>query len=380
MTAQSLRVADDGCVADERHMRRALALARRGLGRVEPNPMVGCVLVRNGRVVGEGYHRRFGRAHAEVEALHDAGRAARGATVYVTLEPCAHTGKTPPCTDALIRAGVAHVVAAVKDPNPLVAGKGVRALQRAGIRVDVGLLESDVRELNAPYLKRVETGRPYVILKWAQSLDGRIATPRGGSPTISGPEALRWVHRLRARVDGIIVGIGTVLADDPQLTARDVPIRRVATRIVLDSNLRTPPGSRLVRSAGQTPVVLLATEGAMRRHAKRAARLTSASVEIVTCRPRARRIDLTDALDKLGRRGMTNLLIEGGAEVIAGFLAGRLVDEAVVFISPMVVGAATASVRLPADAFSAAAVDTCRMGCDAAFLYRFPAATRAGRD
>lgn len=358
-------------------MRRALALARRGCGQVEPNPMVGCVLVRNGRVVGEGYHRRFGGSHAEVEALRDAGGAARGATVYVTLEPCAHAGKTPPCTDALIRAGIGRVRAAMKDPNPLVAGKGILALRRAGIGVEVGLLESDARELNAPYLQRLEWGRPYVILKWAQSLDGRIATRHGGSPTISGPEALRWVHRLRARVDGIMVGIGTALADDPQLTARDVPIRRVATRIVLDSTLRTPPDSRLVRSAKRTPVLLMATDGAMRRHARRAGRLTSAGVEIMTCRSRGARIDLADALDKLGRRGMTNLLVEGGAEVIAEFLNARLADEAVVFVSPMVIAAPTASVAFSADPFRNAAAEGRRVGRDAMFQFRFASGARS---
>jgi len=214
-------------------MRRALALAERGRGRVEPNPLVGCVIVKMGRVVGEGFHRRFGGPHAEVIALNRAGRAARGATAYVTLEPCCHHGKTGPCTDALIRAGVKRVVTACRDPFKKVAGKGIAQLHRAGITVEVGLLRVEAQSLNAPFFKRVTTGLPWVIAKWAMTLDGAISSgKKGPSRWISGPQSRRMVHELRARVDAILIGIGTALADDPLLTARGVKVRRVARRVV----------------------------------------------------------------------------------------------------------------------------------------------------
>lgn len=324
---------------DARWMRRALKLAARGQGRVEPNPMVGCVLVRAGRVVGEGYHRRYGGPHAEVHALRQAGAKARGSTAYVTLEPCAHFGKTPPCADALVAAGVARVVAAQGDPFPEVAGRGFRKLRRAGIQVDRGLLAAEARELNAPFLTRVLLQRPYVILKWAQSADGRIATRTGDSKWISGPESRQLVHRLRARLDAVIVGSGTVLADDPQLTARDVPVRRVARRVVFDSRLVTPMAAKLVATARQWPTLILTTPAAS---ARKRLQLEQAGVEVMICRQRNTRVDVADALGHLSALGMTNVLVEGGSQLLGSFRDAGFVDEAWVFTAPVVIGGAGA--------------------------------------
>lgn len=325
---------------DARWMRRALSLAARGQGRVEPNPMVGCVLVRAGRVVGEGHHRRFGGPHAEVHALRQAGAKARGATAYVTLEPCAHFGKTPPCADALVEAGVARVIAAQTDPFPEVAGRGFRKLRRAGIQVDTGLLAVEARELNAPFLTRVLLRRPYVILKWAQSADGKIATPSGDSKWISGAESRQLVHRLRARLDAVMVGSGTVLADDPQLTARDVPVRRVARRVVFDSRLVTPLSARLVATARQWPTLILTTPAA---NARKRLQLEQAGVQVVTCRQRNSRVDVADALRRLSAMAMTSVLVEGGGQLLGSFRDAGLLDEAWVFTAPVVLGGSDAA-------------------------------------
>ncbi len=324
--------------AEHGYMRRALQLARRGRGRVEPNPMVGCVLVKRGRVVAEGYHHRYGEAHAEIEALQRAGRNARGATAYVTLEPCCHHGKTPPCSEALMAAGLERVVLAMRDPFPEVNGRGIRRLRRGGIRVQTGLREVEARELNAPFLTLVTRKRPYVIVKWAQSIDGKIATRTGDSRWISSPASRKLVHRLRARVDGILVGVRTVLTDDPQLTARDVPLRCTAARIVLDSRLRIPLEAALVTSAGKVPTLVLTTDDALVRHARKANDLRRAGVEILACKTRGGRVDLRAGLRKLGKRRFTNLLVEGGGAVLGAFLDQKLADEAMIFTSPRLIG------------------------------------------
>jgi len=328
--------------ADERWMRRALALAARGRGRVEPNPMGGCVIVRGRRLLGEGYHRRFGGPHAEVNALSGCSGSPRGATVYVTLEPCCHTGKTGPCTEALLAAGVGRVVAAMQDPFTRVAGKGFRRLRHAGVRVDVGLCREEAEELTAPYLKLRRTGLPWVILKWAQSLDGRIATRTGDSRWISGPESRRIVHHLRGRVDAIIVGIGTVLADDPLLTCRDAPQRRTACRIVLDTQLRVPLSSRLLRSVQEAPGIVATRFAAARRRGRRLDRLRAAGVKFLLFPTRRGRVDARALLVELGRQEMTNVLVEGGAEVLGTFLDEHLADEAYVFVSPRIIGGRSA--------------------------------------
>ena len=321
---------------DEQHMRRALALALRGQGRVEPNPMVGCVIVRGGRTVGEGSHRRFGGPHAEIHALRQAGSNARRATAYVTLEPCCHQGKTPPCTDALIEAGVQRVVVAMRDPFPKVRGRGCRLLRAAGIDVRSGLLEGEARRLNAPYLKLQETGRPWVILKWAQSLDGKIATRTGDSKWISCSRSRQWAHRIRSRVDAIVVGVGTVLADDPALTCRDAPVRRVATRVVIDPNLRTPTRAKLVRTAGEVPTVMVTDHRVDRR--RRAAALERKGVEVLRIKRTRNGLDMQALLRELGRRNMTNVMVEGGGRTLGAFYDARLADEAIVFVAPRLIG------------------------------------------
>lgn len=301
--------------------------------------MVGCVLVRGGRVVGEGYHRRYGGPHAEVEAIRDAGNSARGATAYVTLEPCCHHGKTPPCTDALLAAGIKRVVAAMADPFPPVRGRGVDLLRRAGVQVDMGLCRADAVQLNGPYLKRQRLGLPWVILKWAQSLDGKIATRTGESRWISGQASRRWAHQIRGRVDAIVVGAGTVLADDPMLDCRYGRLRRVAARIVLDPHLRTPLEARLVRTAAQIPTILVTAPGAKRR---RIAAFEQAGAQILPIRETSDGLDLRALLKQLARRGMANVLIEGGGKTLGAFHDRGLADEAIVFVSRRLIGGESA--------------------------------------
>jgi len=315
-------------------MRRALRLAARGRGRVEPNPMVGCVLARGGAVLAEGYHRRFGGPHAEIEALRRCAGAARGATAFVTLEPCCYTGKTPPCTRALIAAGVARVVAAMRDPNPRVRGRGLRELSAAGIDVAVGLLEGEAQALNAPFSKTMRERRPWVIAKWAQSLDGRIATRRGDSKWISDETARAHAQRVRGRVDAIVVGATTVLRDDPLLTCRVGRPRRVATRVVLDSRLRIPAASRLVRSADRVPTWICCGPAAPR---SRERALTRAGC-VVKRLPLAGGVSLEALLDACGAADFTNVLVEGGGAVLGAFLDCRLIDEAHVYVAPRLIG------------------------------------------
>ncbi|MGH7669456.1 MAG: bifunctional diaminohydroxyphosphoribosylaminopyrimidine deaminase/5-amino-6-(5-phosphoribosylamino)uracil reductase RibD [Gemmatimonadaceae bacterium] len=312
------------------YMRRALALAREGWGKTAPNPMVGAVGVRDGAVVGEGFHARFGEAHAEVAALQAAGERARGATLYVTLEPCAHHGKTPPCVDAIVAAGVARVVIAVADPNP-VAGGGALRLQAAGVRVEFGDGEAAARELNAPFFHRfAHPERPFVTLKLAVSVDGAIAAPDRSTTThLTGAESRREVHRLRAGHDAIAVGVETVLADDPALTVRLwEPPRVPLTRIVFDSTLRTPPASVLGRSARETPVLIVARE----REDGRARALEAAGVAILVVP------GLPEGLAALAQRGVGSLLVEGGARLAGSFLGHAAVDRLIIFRAPVVLG------------------------------------------
>ena len=331
-------------------MRRALSLGAQGQGYVEPNPMVGCVLVRDGERIGQGFHRRFGQAHAEVEAINDAkqrGQDPRGATAYVTLEPCSHYGKTPPCCLALIEAQVRRVVVATRDPSPHVAGQGIYQLQTAGIDVQVGVLEEESKTLLAPFLKRLQTGLPWVIAKWAMSLDGKIATRTGHSQWISGPPARALVHQLRGRMDGIMVGIGTALADDPALTARlengQTPAR-VATRMVVDRHLRLPLESQLVRTAREVPVLVACESGADASHRRQ---LEAAGVEVwETSTAENREFDyaafVRTMLAELSSRGMTNILVEGGASLLGNLFDQDLVDEQYVFVAPIIIGGTNA--------------------------------------
>ncbi len=319
---------------DRRYMERALELARLGQGWVEPNPMVGCVIAHGPEVVGEGWHQRFGGAHAEVEALREAGQRARGATLYVTLEPCCHQGKTPPCTEAILAAGVQRVVAAMKDPFPQVAGQGLRRLAEAGLEVHCGLLEAEARRLNAPYLKLIQTGRPWVIAKWAMTLDGKLATRTGQSRWISGPESRALVHQLRGRVDAVLVGSRTAALDDPLLTARP-PGPRTAVRIVVDGRARLTSESQLVRTARQAPVLVAAGPEAAAVDLRR---LESAGCEVFVAPGQTPQERLLALLDELGRRRMTNLLVEGGGRLLGALLDLRAIDEVHVFIAPKLFG------------------------------------------
>jgi diaminohydroxyphosphoribosylaminopyrimidine deaminase/5-amino-6-(5-phosphoribosylamino)uracil reductase len=327
-------------------MARAIELAARGQGHVEPNPMVGCVIVRDGAVVGEGWHRTFGGPHAEVEALRVAGTRAKNSAAYVTLEPCCHHGKTPPCTQALINAGIVKVVCAQRDPFPEVGGKGIAALQAAGIDVEVGLMGLEARRLNAPYLKLVTTGRPWIIAKWAMTLDGKIATATGDSRWISGEASREIVQQLRGRVDGILVGHGTAKTDDPLLTARPAG-PRMATRIVVDSRAALSPDAQLVRTARGAPVLVAAGAAAPQNNISQ---LTAAGCEVIACRSAnstqsdtaGRFVSIPALLDELGRRRMTNVLVEGGSKLLGTLFDAGAIDEVHVFIAPKLIGGANA--------------------------------------
>jgi len=320
-------------VDDARFMRRALRLAERGLGETNPNPMVGCVVVRGGRVVGEGFHARSGGPHAEVVALGRAGRRARGGTLYVTLEPCAHRGRTGPCAPRVADSGVRRVVVAMRDPNPLVSGRGLSLLRRRGVRVEVGLGAPEAVRLNEPFVRAARLARPYVLLKAALTLDGRIATASGDSKWITGRRQRAQARRLRGRHDGVLVGIETVLADDPLLLPSPRP-RRPFLRVVLDSRLRLPADSRLAQSARRHPVWVLCTRAAAAR--RRA--LEGVGVEVIEVGGRAGRVPLFPALRRLRRRGVWSLMVEGGGEVLGSFLEERLFDAVALFRAPLLLG------------------------------------------
>ncbi|MDI3317556.1 MAG: bifunctional diaminohydroxyphosphoribosylaminopyrimidine deaminase/5-amino-6-(5-phosphoribosylamino)uracil reductase RibD [Bacillota bacterium] len=336
-------VESPGDEAGRRWMRRALELAERGRGRTRPNPMVGAVLVRDGEVVGEGFHERAGAPHAEVRALGAAGDRARGSTLYVTLEPCRHWGRTPPCTRALIRAGVRRVVAAMEDPDPRVAGQGLAELRAAGVEVAVGLMGEEARRLNEAYLTHRRLGRPFVTMKYAMTLDGRIATAARDSRWVSGEAARRRVHELRAQVDLVAVGVETVLADDPLLTVRlaeEGPEGRPnPIRLVLDSRARTPLESRLLGTAAEAPVWIATTRHAP---AERLEALRAAGAEILLLPDRDGRVDLRALFAELGRRGLLHVLLEGGATIHGAALAARVVDRLMVFVAPRIAGGSAA--------------------------------------
>lgn len=314
-------------------MRLALEAAAEGRGMVEPNPMVGAVVVREGRLAAVGRHARFGGPHAEVEALAAAGEEARGATLYVTLEPCCHHGKTPPCTESILRAGVSRVVAAHRDPFPRVDGGGLARLREAGLEVTVGVEAEAAVALNAPYLKLLFTGRPYVIAKWAMTLDGKTAVSSGDSRWISSEASRALVHATRGRMDAVVVGWGTAVADDPQLTARP-PGPRTPARIVLDSQARLPLTSVLVRTARETPTLVAVND---RAPVERRAQLETLGCEIIAFEG-IDRVPIGSLLDELGRRGMTNVLVEGGGMVVGAFLDAGEIDEVDAFIAPLLEG------------------------------------------
>jgi len=321
---------------DRRFMQRALQLAERGRFGAHPNPMVGCVLVRDDDIVGEGWHPLAGEAHAEIYALQDAGSMAEGATAYVTLEPCAHHGKTPPCCDALIAAGVSNVVIAREDPNPKVNGQGIARLAKAGITVRTGLLQDAADLLMAGFLSRVSRGRPRVRLKIAASLDGRTAMASGESQWITGAAARKDVQRLRAKAGAILTGIGTVLADDPALTVRDTeinPHNRQPLRVILDSRLRMPASARMLALAGETLIFC--------RESDNAVELGEAGAEIVRLDSDSDSIDLVNVLEQLAGREINDVLVEAGPTIAGQFLTQRLVDELVIYQAPKILGSET---------------------------------------
>lgn len=316
-------------------MRRALALARRGEALASPNPMVGAVIVRAGRVVGQGFHRYDGLKHAEILALESAGARARGATLYLTLEPCCHRGRTPPCTDAIIAAGVRRVVAAMRDPNPLVAGRGFRKLRAAGIKLTLGIDEQASRILNEAFACWIRTRKPFVTLKSAMSLDGRIAAHEGSATWLTSNASLAEVHRIRHSADALITGVGTVLADDPRLTDRSrLPRRRNLLRVVLDSRLRLPLRSNLVKNARKDLLVFTAQP----LDSPRARALVRAGVEVERVPARNGRLNLESVLRSLGRRGILHALVESGAELNGAFLRERRVDRLMLFVAPKFLG------------------------------------------
>jgi len=330
---------------DEVYMRRALELAVGGLGRVEPNPMVGAVVVAGDRIVGEGFHARFGGPHAEVVALSAAGPRAQGAELFVSLEPCCHYGKTPPCTDAIRSAGLRRVVAAVTDPFPQVSGRGIEVLRQAGVETAVGVLEEEARRLNGAFFKRQKTGRPLVIAKWAMTIDGRLATAAGDSRWISSEESRRRVHEVRRIVDAVLVGAGTVAADAPSLTVRHVsplPERGQPVRIILDDLLATDAAREPARSAREVPVIIYTSSEAIAARADRAAALRAAGCEVAAVPAAPAGVSAEAVIDDLGKRGMSRVLVEGGARIFGSFLAAGLVDRLMIFVSPRVLGSADA--------------------------------------
>jgi diaminohydroxyphosphoribosylaminopyrimidine deaminase/5-amino-6-(5-phosphoribosylamino)uracil reductase len=319
---------------DRKYMEFALELAASARGRTSPNPMVGAVVVKEGKIVGSGYHLKAGTPHAEIHALNEAGDDARGADLYVTLEPCCHHGRTGPCTTAIINAGIARVVTAMADPNPLVAGEGIRQLMASGIEVTLGLMEKEAYELNEVFVKYITTRRPFVIAKAALSIDGKIATRSGKSQWITGEKARAYGHRLRNWYDAIIVGIGTVLADDPSLTARLPVGGRDPVRIILDSRAGIPLKARVLTQHSEAPTLIASTCGAPPEKVA-ALRLAGIEVLIVNEGPR---VDLGELMKILGGRGITSVLIEGGAGVHGSAFSAQIVDKVAWFIAPKIIG------------------------------------------
>ena len=321
--------------ADQPYMAQALRLAERGLYSTSPNPRVGCVIVRDGVLVGEGWHQRAGEAHAEVNALQQAGAAARGATAYVTLEPCSHHGRTPPCTEALLAAGIGRVVAAMADPNPLVAGRGLAQLQAAGVAVDVGLMADEAHELNIGFVSRMTRQRPWVRLKAAASLDGKTALQNGESQWITGPQARQDGHCWRARACAILSGIGTVRKDDPQLNVRGVDTPRQPLKVIVDSRLELSPAARLLEAGN---VLLVSAGQAVAEVAEKAAALRERGAEILDLPDGKGRVDLHALLHELARRGLNEVHVEAGSRLNGALLAAGLVDEVLLYLAPCLLG------------------------------------------
>jgi diaminohydroxyphosphoribosylaminopyrimidine deaminase/5-amino-6-(5-phosphoribosylamino)uracil reductase len=317
---------------DEKYMRMALRLAGKARGRTSPNPMVGAVAVRDGKVIASGYHRKAGEPHAEAIVLKKLGRAAKGATLYVTLEPCSHRDKrTPPCTPLVMQSGVKRVVVAMIDPNPRVSGGGIKVLRRTGLEVVTGVLEEEARKLNEAFIKHITGGMPFVTLKIAQTLDGKIATSAGESKWITGEMARESAHRLRDSNDAILVGIKTILTDDPSLTAR-ISGGRDPVRVIVDSRLRIPVNARVLTQKSPAKTIIAVLPGAPKSKIKK---LQAAGAEVLLVKSAQGRVDLRDLMKKLGKRDIMSVLIEGGAEINASALKAGLVDKVVMFLAPL---------------------------------------------
>lgn len=318
---------------DLKHMKRALNLARKGVGKTYPNPAVGCVIVKNGKIVGEGWHKLAGGHHAEIHALLMAGEAARHADVYVTLEPCSHTGKTPPCCEALIQAGVERVVAGMSDPNPLVSGSGLKALEMAGILTACGVLEDECRAINRPYIKHMTTGLPFVTFKCAMTLDGNIATVTGESQWISCEESRILVHKMRAASNAIMVGVDTIITDNPRLTVRHVK-GRDPLRIIVDTLLRTPESISVLENGAANNTIIATTESDPKAHL----RYTDQGATIIVCEKLDGRVSMADLLERLGAMGIQSILLEGGSRLAGNMVKHGQIDEFVIFIAPKILG------------------------------------------
>ena len=323
-------------MTDEKFMQEALRIARNAEGRTSPNPLVGAVIVKDGKIIAEGWHRQAGTPHAEIHALNMAGDLARGATLYVTLEPCSHFGRTPPCAQAVINAGISRVVAAMSDPNPKVAGRGFELLRAAGVEVEVGLLESEARRLNEVFIKWITRRLPFVTMKFACTLDGKIATVAGESQWISGSESRRFTHHLRDINDAILVGVGTVLADNPSLTTRLV-VGKNPVRVIVDSNARTPLESKVVADKSARTILAVTANAP----ADKVSALKSCGVEVITA-GNGERVDLEELMHALAEWEITSVLVEGGGTIHFSLLRAGLVDKVYAFIAPKIIGGSCA--------------------------------------
>ncbi|QVK19848.1 bifunctional diaminohydroxyphosphoribosylaminopyrimidine deaminase/5-amino-6-(5-phosphoribosylamino)uracil reductase RibD [Mycoplasmatota bacterium] len=324
---------------DTKYMKRALELSRKGSGFTNPNPLVGAVIVKNDKIIGEGYHERYGQAHAEINALKSAKNSVEGATMYVTLEPCSHYGKTPPCADAIIANGIKRVIVGILDPNPLVSGNGVRKLQEAGIEVQVGILESEIRNVNEIFLKYITTKKPFCIMKTAMTLDGKIATVTGDSKWITCTESREYVHMIRQRVASIMVGIGTVEVDNPLLTTRLNQETSSLTRIIVDSKLRINLESHVLNVSNRAKTIIATTNNA---DTYKMNILKRRGIEVIVCPTKKNRVDLNYLVNKLGEIGIDSILLEGGATLNYSSLNEGIVDKVMVFIGPKIFGGETA--------------------------------------
>lgn len=320
---------------DQKYMQRALELAVKGVGRTNPNPLVGAVIVKNDKIIAEGYHEAFGGPHAEINALKNATESVKGATMYVTLEPCSHYGKTPPCTEAIIESGITEVVVAATDPNPLVAGRGIKRLEDSGIAVWTGLLEDEAKELNEIFIKFISTGNPFVIMKTAMTIDGKIACKSGKSKWISNEKSRQHVHKLRNRLSGIMVGIGTVLKDDPSLTCRRGEFSRQPTRIIVDSSLKIPLDAKVLTDERPEETIIATTE---KLDNQKAESIKSLGAKILYVPSKDGRVDLIKLMELLGKEQIDSILLEGGGELNYSALKAGIVDKVMTFIAPKVLG------------------------------------------